>query len=144
MKIVESNYYPDGFSNVILEHQGKQYEGKSFYNKDEKNPPNAFFGQKLAEKRAIIEIWKEKRDINRIKRQALESFKKDLDTYIYDGVLEEGLYELILEKLDQHIKYYDKETKDYKEAIKIQKRNIQTDIALRQKLLDKINKGKNK
>lgn len=140
MKIVESNYYPDGFSNVILEHQGKQYEGKSFYNKEEENPPSPFFGQRLAEKRAMIEIWKEKRDINRIKRQALESLKKDLAN-VQSLIPEENF---ILKKLNQHIKYYDKETKDYKEAIKIQKKNIQKDIELRQKLLDKINKGKNK
>ena len=79
MKIVESNYYPDGFSDVILEHQGKQYEGKSFYNKEEEYPPSPFFGQRLAEKRAIIEIWKEKRDINKIKRQALKSLRKDIE-----------------------------------------------------------------
>lgn len=134
MKIVESNYYPDGFSNVILEHQGKQYEGKSFYNKKEKYPPSPFFGQRLAEKRAIIRIWKEKRDINRIKRQALESFKKDLAN-TQPLTPEENF---ILKKLNQHIKYYDKETKDYKEAIEIQKKNIQKDIELRQKLLKNV------
>lgn len=145
MKIVESNYYPDGFSNVILEHQGKQYEGKSFYNKDEKNPPSPFFGQRLAEKRAIIEIWKEKRDINRIKRQALKSLRKDIEKTLLDKNIPYGeREEIIIKILDNHIKYYDKETKDYKEAIKIQKKNIQKDIELRQKLLDRINKGKNK
>ena len=140
MKLLESNYYPDGFSNVILEHQGKQYEGKSFYNKEEKYPPSPFFGQRLAEKRAIIKIWKEKRDINRIKRQALESLRKDLAN-TQPLTPEENF---ILEKLNQHIKYYNKETKDYKEAIEIQKKNIQKDIELRQQLLNRINKGKNK
>lgn len=94
----------------------------------------------MAEKRAIIGIWKEKRDINRIKRQALESFKKDLAN-TQPLTSEENF---ILKKLNQHIKYYDKETKDYKEAIEIQKRNIQKDIELRQQLLNRINKGKNK
>lgn len=138
MKIVESNYYPNGFSNVILEHWGKQYEGKSFYNKEEEYPPSPFFGQRLAEERAIIEIWKEKRDINRIKRQALESLKKDLAN-AQPLIPEENF---ILEKLNQHIKYYDKETKDYKEAIKNQKKNIQKDIELRQQLLKNIKKIK--
>lgn len=145
MKIVESNYYPDGFSNVILEHQGKQYEGKSFYNKDEKNPASPFFGQRLAEKRAMIEYWKEKRDTNRIKKEALKSLRKDIEKTLLDKNIPYGeREETIIKILDNHIKYYDKTTKDYIEAIQIQKKNIQKDIELRQKLLDKINKGKNK
>lgn len=135
MKILESNYYPDGFSNVILEHQGKQYEGESFYNKEEKHPPSPFFGQRLAENRAMIKYWKEKRDINRIKEQALKSLLKDLEPHIQDGV-----EEIILKKLKQHIKYYNKEVKDCKQQINYLKCEIKESLKIRKQLLDKVTK----
>ena len=135
MKLLESNYYPDGFSNVILEHQGKQYEGESFYNKEEKHPPSPFFGQRLAEKRAIIKYWKERRDINRIKEQALKSLLKDLEPYIQDGA-----EEIILKKLKQHIKYYNKEVKDCKQQINYLKCEIKESLKIRKQLLDKVTK----
>ena len=135
MKIVESNYYPDGFSNVILEHQGKQYEGESFYNKEEKHPPSPFFGQRLAENRAMIKYWKERRDINRIKEQALKSLLKDLEPHIQDGV-----EEIILKKLKQHIKYYNKEVKDCKQQIDYLKCEIKESLKIRKQLLDKVTK----
>lgn len=137
MKLVDSNYYSNGTSHVILEHHGKKYEGQSSWNGNPKYPPNSLFGQRLAEKRAMIKYWKERRDINRIKKRALESFKKDLDTYIYDGVVEEGLYELILEKLDQHIKYYGKEAEDCKENAVSLKKGIRENLEVRKQLLDK-------
>lgn len=137
MKLVDSNYYSNGTSYVVLEHHGKKYEGQSSWNGNLKYPPNSFFGQRLAEKRAMIKYWKEKRDVNRIKKQALESFKKDLDTYIYDGVVEEGLYELILEKLNQHIKYYGKEAKDCKENAVSLREGIKENLEVRKQLLDK-------
>lgn len=137
MKLVDSNYYSNGTSHVILKHHGKEYEGQSSWNGNPKYPPNSFFGQRIAEARAMIKYWKERRDINRIKKQALESFKKDLDTYIYDGVVEEGLYELILEKLDQHIKYYGKEAEDCKENAVSLKEGIRENLEVRKQLLDK-------
>lgn len=135
MKLLESNYYPDGFSNVILEHQGKQYEGESFYNKEEKHPPSPFFGQRLAENRAMIKYWKERRDINRIKEQALKSLLKDLEPHIQDGV-----EEIILKKLKQHIKYYNKEVKDCKQQINYLKCEIKESLKIRKQLLDKVTK----
>ena len=135
MKLLESNYYPDGFSNVILEHQGKQYEGESFYSKEEKHPPSPFFGQRLAENRAMIKYWKERRDINRIKEQALKSLLKDLEPYIQDGA-----EEIILKKLKQHIKYYNKEVKDCKQQINYLKCEIKESLKIRKQLLDKVTK----
>lgn len=140
MKLLESKYYPNkGFSIVTLKHNGKTYTGNAFYNEtEEKNPPNSFFGQRLAEKRAMIEYWKEKRDINRTKEQALKSLLKDLEPHIQDGVLEEGLYEIILEKLEQHIKYYNKEAKDCKKQINYLKREIKESLKIREQLLNKV------
>lgn len=140
MKLLESKYYPNkGFSIVTLKHNGKTYTGNASYNKEEeKNPPNSFFGQRLAEKRAMIEYWKEKRDINRTKEQALKSLLKDLEPHIQDGVLEEGLYEIILEKLEQHIKYYNKEAKDCKKQINYLKREIKESLKIREQLLNKV------
>ena len=135
MKLLESNYYPDGFSNVILEHQGKQYEGESFYNKEEKYPPSSFFGQRLAENRAMIKYWKERRDINRIKEQALKSLLKDLESHIQDGV-----EEIFLKKLKQHIKYYNKEVKDCEQQINYLKCEIKESLKIREQLLDKVKK----
>ena len=138
MKLLMSEFYPiSGTAITWLTHKGKIYKGKAQYKESNINPPNRFFGQRIAEKRALIEYWKERRTINKIKQQALESFKKDLDTYVYDGVLEEGLYETILDKLDEHIKYYGKEAKDCKEIIQTQKKNIEKDIKLRQQLLER-------
>ena len=140
MKLLESKYYPDkGFSIVTLKHNGKTYTGNASYNEEEeKNPPNSFFGQRLAEKRAMIEYWKDKRDINRIKEQALKSLLKDLEPHIQDGVLEEGLYEIILEKLEQHIKYYNKEVKDCKKQIDYLKREIKESLKIREQLFNKV------
>lgn len=139
MRLVYSNYDKEsGKSTVLMEHEGKQYMGNAYFNKEEeKCPPNAFFGLRIAEKRAIIEYFKEKKAINKIKQQALESFKKDLDTYVYDGVLEEGLYETILKKLDEHIKYYGKTSKHYKDTIETQRKNIIEEVKLRQQFLKK-------
>lgn len=140
MKLLESKYYPNkGFSIVTLKHNGKTYTGNASYNEEEgKNPPNSFFGQRLAEKRAMIEYWKDKRDINRIKEQALKSLLKDLEPHIQDGVLEEGLYEIILEKLEQHIKYYNKEAKDCKKQIDYLKREIKESLKIREQLFNKV------
>lgn len=138
MKLVDSNYYSNGTSYVILEHHGKKYEGQSSWNGNLKYPSNSLFGQRLAEKRAMIKYWKEKRDVNRIKKQALESFRKDLDAYIHDGVVEEGLYELILKKLDQHIKYYGKEAEDCKENVVSLREGIRENLEVRKQLLDKL------
>lgn len=138
MKLVDSNYYSNGTSYVILEHHGKKYEGQSSWNGNPKYPSNSLFGQRLAEKRAMIKYWKEKRDVNRIKKQALESFRKDLDAYIHDGVVEEGLYELILKKLDQHIKYYGKEAEDCKENAVSLREGIRENLEVRKQLLDKL------
>lgn len=86
----------------------------------------------------MIEYWKDKRDINRIKEQALKSLLKDLEPHIQDGVLEEGLYEIILEKLEQHIKYYNKEVKDCKKQIDYLKREIKESLKIREQLFNKV------
>lgn len=138
MKLVKS-IYQKGFSTVTLKHNGKFYVGGALYNEEEeKNPPSSFFGQRLAEKRAMIEYWKDKRDINRIKEQALKSLLKDLEPHIQDGVLEEGLYEIILEKLEQHIKYYNKEVKDCKKQIDYLKQEIKESLKIREQLFNKV------
>lgn len=142
MKLIEAEYSPlNGVSFVSLKHKNKIYTGKATYNiKEEKLPPSAFFGQRIAEYRAMIKYWKEKRDINRIKKQALESLLKDLEPDIQDGVEEDGLYEIILEKLERHIKYYDKETNNCKKQIHYLKTEIKENLKTRKQLLDKVTK----
>lgn len=131
MKLLTAEYdYTTEAAQVELSHKGKIYKGSAHYKEGDKNIPNRFFGQRLAEKRAMIGYWKEQRDINRIKKQALESFKKD--------ILNQENEKIILEKLNQHIKYYDKTAKDYANVIQIQKDNIQRDIQLREQLLKKV------
>ena len=125
MRLVKSEYFPNGISFVRLEHKGKFYDGKAKFNKYmEKHPASPFFGQRIAEQRAIIKYLKEKRDISRIKKEALESLRKDVTDKI--------------PKLDQHIKYYDNEAKYYQKTIDEYKANIKTDIKIRQALLDKV------
>lgn len=129
MRLVKSEYFPNGISFVRLEHKGKFYDGKAKFNKYmEKHPASPFFGQRIAEQRAIIKYLKEKRDISRIKKEALESLKKD--------VTNENLFDKT--KLDQHIRYYDIEAKNYQKTIDEYKANIKTDIKIRQALLDKV------
>lgn len=139
MKLVKS-IYQKGFSTVTLKHNGKFYVGSAFYNKEEeKNPPSSFFGQRLAEKRAMLEYWKDRRDTNKIKKQALKSLRKDIEKTLLDKNISYGeREETIIKILDNHIKYYDKTAKDYAEVIQIQKDNIQRDIQLREQLLSKV------
>lgn len=141
MKLLTAEYdYTAETAQVELSHKGKIYKGSAHYKEGDKNVPNRFFGQRLAEKRAMIGYWKEQRDINKIKKQALESFKKDILNMIFSE--RENLQEneeIILDKLNQHIKYYNKTAKDYSEVIQIQKDNIQRDIQLREQLLSKVN-----
>ena len=135
MKLLTAEYdYTAETAQVELSHKGKIYKGSARYKEDDKNVPNRFFGQRLAKKRAMIGYWKEQRNINKIKKQALESFKKDI-LNIVDFQENE---KIILEKLNQHIKYYDKTAKDYANVIQIQKDNIQRDIQLREQLLKKV------
>lgn len=135
MKLLTAEYdYTAETAQVELSHKGKIYKGSAHYKEGDKNTPNRFFGQRLAEKRAMIGYWKEQRNINKIKKQALESFKKDI-LNIVDFQENE---KIILEKLNQHIKYYDKTAKDYANVIQIQKDNIQRDIQLREQLLKKV------
>lgn len=131
MKLLTAEYdYTTETAQVELSHKGKIYKGSAHYKETDKNVPNRFFGQRLAEKRAMIGYWKEQRDINRIKKQALESFKKD--------ILNKENKEAILDKLNQHIKYYDKTAKDYAEVIQIQKDDIQRGFQLREQLFNKV------
>lgn len=140
MKLLTAEYdYTTETAQVELSHKGKIYKGSAHYKEEDKNVPNRFFGQRLAEKRAMIGYWKEQRDINKIKKQALESFKKDILNIIFSERenFQEG-EEVILNKLNQHIEYYDKTAKDYAEVIQIQKDNIQRGIQLREQLLNKV------
>ena len=141
MKLLTAEYdYTAETAQVELSHKGKIYKGSAHYKEGDKNVPNRFFGQRLAEKRAMIGYLKEQRDINRIKKQALKSLRKDIEKTILNKNIPYGEREKIIIKiLDNHIKYYDKTTKDYSEIIQIQKDNIQKDFQLREQLLSKVN-----
>lgn len=140
MKLLTAEYdYTEETAQVELSHKGKIYRGSAHYKEEDKNVPNRFFGQHLAEKRAMIGYWKEQRDKNKIKKQALKSLRKDIERTLLDKNIPYGeREEIIIKILDNHIKYYDKTTKDYAEAIQIQKDNIQRDIQLREQLLKKV------
>ena len=139
MKLLTAEYdYTTEAAQVELEHKGKIYKGSAHYKPSEKDFPNRFFGQRLAEKRAMIGYWKEQRDKNRIKKQALESFKKDLQASIKNPFVPDCINE-IFDKLNQHIKYYDKEMRNCKKEIEEQKKDIQKDIQLREQLIKKVN-----
>lgn len=136
MRLVYSNYDKEsGKSTILMEHEGKQYMGNAYFNKEEeKYPPNAFFGLRIAEKRAIIEYWKEMKNINRIKARAMESLLKDLQN------TKENLpcpYEgnPIVEKIERHLRYYKQEAANYQFAIDSERKGIKKDIEVRQKFL---------
>ena len=140
MKLLESKYYPNkGFSIVTLKHNGKTYTGNAFYNEtDEKSPPNSFFGQRLAEKRAMIEYWKEKKNINRIKQEALQSLQKDLINTIPEELREQEGAQLILKKIQQHTTYYWKEKRICWEKYDAIKKEIKDNLKIREQLFNKV------
>ena len=140
MKLLESKYYPNsGFSTVILKHNGKTYIGNAFYNEtEEKNPPNSFFGQRLAENRAMIKYWKEKKNINRIKQEALQSLQKDLINTIPEELMEQEGTQLILKKIQQHTTYYWKEKQTCWEKYDTLKKEIKESLKIREQLFNKV------
>ena len=142
MKLLESKYYPNiRLSIVILKHNGKTYTGKAFYNiEEDKNPPNSFFGQRLAEKRAMIEQWKERKNINRIKQEALESLQKDLINTIPEELRKQEGAQLILKKIQQHGTYYWKEKQDCQEKYNTIKKDIKENLKTREQLFNKVKK----
>lgn len=132
MRLVYSNYDKEsGKSTILMEHEGKQYMGNAYFNKEkEKYPPNAFFGLRIAEKRAIIEYWKEMKNINRIKARAMESLLKDLKN------TEENLEgNPVVEKIERHLRYYKQEAANYQFAINSERKGIKKDIEVRQQFL---------
>lgn len=132
MRLVYSNYDKEsGKSTILMEHEGKQYMGNAYFNKEEeKYPPNAFFGLRIAEKRAIIEYWKERKNINRTKACAIESLLKDLQN------TEENLEgNSIVEKIERHLKHYKQEVANYQSAIDSQRKEIKKEIEVRQQFL---------
>ena len=140
MKLLESKYCPNkGFSIVTLKHNGKTYTGNAFYNEvEEKSPPNSFFGQRLAEKRATIEYWKEKKNINRIKQEALQSLQKDLINTIPQELREQEGAQLILKKIQQHTTYYWKEKRTCWEKYDAIKKEIKESLKIREQLFNKV------
>lgn len=140
MKLLTAEYdYTAETAQVELSHKGKIYKGFAHYKEGDKNVPNRFFGQRLAEKRAMIGYWKEQRDKNEIKKQALKSLRKDIEKTILNKNIPYGeREEIIIKILDNHIKYYDKTAKDYAEVIQIQKDDIQRGFQLREQLLSKV------
>ena len=140
MKLLESKYYPNkGFSIVTLKHNGKTYTGNAFYNEtEEKNPPNSFFGQRLAENRAMIKYWKEKKNINRIKQEALQSLQKDLINTIPEELMEQEGTQLILKKIQQHTTYYWKEKQTCWEKYDTLKKEIKESLKIREQLFNKV------
>ena len=132
MRLVYSNYDKEsGKSTILMEHEGKQYMGNAYFNKEEeKYPPNAFFGLRIAEKRAIIEYWKERKNINRTKACAIESLLKDLQN------TEENLEgNSIVEKIERHLRHYKQEVANYQSAIDSQRKEIKKEIEVRQQFL---------
>lgn len=141
MKLVKS-IYQKGFSTVTLKHNGKFYVGSALYNKEEeKNPPSSFFGQRLAEKRAMIEYWKEKKNINRIKQEALQSLQKDLINTVPEELRKQEGAQLILKKIQQHTTYYWKEKRICWEKYDAIKKEIKDNLKLREQLFNKVKKS---
>lgn len=140
MKLLTAEYdYTAETAQVELSHKGKIYKGFAHYKEGDKNVPNRFFGQRLAEKRAMIGYWKEQRDINRIKKQALKSLRKDIEKTLLNKNIPYGeREEIIIKILDNHIKYYDKTARDCVKAIQAQKDDIKKDIQLREQLMKKV------
>ena len=140
MKLVKS-IYQKGFSTVTLKHNGQFYIGSALYNeKEEKNPPSSFFGQRLAEKRAMIEYWKDMKNTNRIKQEALESLQKDLINTIPEELRKQEGAQLILKKIEQHTTYYWKEKRLCWKKYDTIKKDIKENLKTREQLFDKVTK----
>lgn len=139
MKLLTAEYdYTTETAQVELSHKGKIYKGSAHYKEEDKNVPNRFFGQRLAEKRAMIGYWKEKKNINRIKQEALQSLQKDLINTIPEELREQEGAQLILKKIQQHTSYYWKEKRICWEKYDAIKKEIKDNLKIREQLLNKV------
>lgn len=139
MKLLTAEYdYTTETAQVELSHKGKIYKGSAHYKEEDKNVPNRFFGQRLAEKRAMIGYWKEKKNMNRIKQEALQSLQKDLINSIPEELREQEGAQLILKKIQQHTSYYWKEKRICWEKYDAIKKEIQDNLKIREQLLNKV------
>lgn len=135
MKFIKAEVDPkQGFCSVTISRKGNLFTGHAFYHPDEKTPFGEKFGCRIAEIRANIKYLKHRIEINRIRRQTLEGFKKDLENTL------ELKPNPILEKLNQHIEYYKKEIEYNKRDIRLAENTIQEDIKTRSHLFNKVNK----
>ena len=135
MKLVFAYMEPEtNRSEVEFYHKGKHYFGEAKVHPQEKLPIGRFYGLDIAEKRARIEYLKDRKNINRIKAQAIDSLLNDF--YHSNTDAPADLADAI-KKINDHKRYYEKERLDCKKEIINLKNAIHEAIALRTKLLSK-------
>ena len=135
MKLVKSSFNDyTGVSTVALKNHGKTYTGTSILHPEDWENASKYVGCRLAEKRAMIEYYKEKKNIARIKRDAIISLIKDIENDNHDdGFASMSKYNK--EKIKHHLNYWNREYKINKNNMNTLYKSIQEDIVLREKLL---------
>ena len=127
MKFIKSKVYPDRCV-VFINIKGKTYLGLSRKNPNDPTPFNQFFGCRLAELKAKIKYLKERKQINRYKKAALDSLIKDLSHKEEENVLN---------LISIHQKYYSKEINNIQNEIDSIKKGIKQDCEKREAIYKK-------
>lgn len=140
LKFSQFNEYT-GVSKVILEKKGKQYEGLAVLHPDDWENASKYAGCRLAEKRALIKYYKERKNIARIKRDALISAYNDINNsnftsaFTFTSSEQIDMYNKIMNGIRNHIKYWNDEYKYAKDTMKQLYQANQNEIKTREKLL---------
>lgn len=128
MKFVSShvNTYEETCT-VFIEIKGKIYSAIAIKNKDDPTPFNQYFGCRVAEMKAKQKYLKERKLINRYKKEAIESLIKDALYNNKDIHTVDDLFKII----SRHENYYKKEMQNKQDEIDLIKNTIKKDCEKR-------------
>lgn len=139
LKFSQFNEYT-GVSKVILENKGKKYEGLAVLHPDDWENASKYAGCRLAERRALIKYYKERKNIAKIKRDGLISAYNDINSnftsaFTFTSSEQIDMYNKIMNGIRNHIKYWNNEYKYAKDTIYQLYKANKDDIKTREKLL---------
>lgn len=136
MKLKRSKFNEyNGVSVVMLENHGKTYTGEAILHPDDWEHMSKYAGCRIAEKRAYIKYWQEKRHEARLKRDALISFYKDLSNVAVTN--NHTISNFVIKRICVHINYWNEAYKDAKYKVDYLKTSIESEIKTREKLINR-------
>lgn len=120
-----------GESIVVLENKGKKYQGHAILHPEDFENASKYAGCRIAEKRALIKYYKEKRDEAKIKLKAIQSLKSDLSF----AIAKEKISPEVWKRICIHEQYWSDAYTDYKQFISASRKQIEKEIKIRERLL---------